>query len=789
MEEFKIIAKTFQGLEEVLAKELIDLGANNVEIGRRMVACTGDKEMLYKANFCTRTAVKVLKPIKEFKATDADEVYEVVKTIEWEDYMDVDNSFLVDSVIFSDDFRHSKFVAYRVKDAIADYWREKTGERPNVGISNPDIRINVHIADNDVTISLDSSGESLHQRGYKTATVTAPINEVLAAGLILLSGWNGECDFIDPFCGSGTIVIEAAPQGGTEYNKSSASNYKSHTLSTRHSLTYTPHFKAEGHQLMLMGRYEYSEGNSSSQNTMTYMLPTTANLELPLAGGLIKDFGSGAGEWRRQNVTFQGHYSYKGKYSLTATLRGDCSTAFGPDRRWGFFPGVSARWNISDEKFMEPVRWLSMLSIRPSFGIVGNAPQAEGLFRSKYSTAGNYMGQTAVVPNNIRLADLRWEKKTSYQIGFDFGFFDNKLNGNVDIYTQTTKDLLNANFRIPSSSGYSSLSNTNVGSMRNNGWEFNINGNQIIKAGKFSMDFNVSFSNNRNKILEMDETLLEAWNGDFNYQNGSYLSRVQINNPLGSIYGFRYLGVYQYSEFSETEVPGISGPNAPVVRNANGDVVYDAKGAPKYMMFDYGGSRDYSFVGGDAIYEDVNNDGQINELDIVYLGSSLPKVTGGFGTKFNYGNWSLNLQFNFRAGVKCINGARMALENMATNNNQSIAINWRWHNEGDITPIPRAATNKTDFKTYNYLGSDRFVEDCSFLRLNYAQLSYSFKPSQLKTLGLSSLRLNLTMNNLFCLTKYSGVDPEIAQAGIHPARDNSQTPRSRSFTFGLNVSF
>ena len=151
---------------------------------------------------------------------------------------------------------------------------------------------------------------------------------------------------------------------------------------------------------------------------------------------------------------------------------------------------------------MEPVRWLSMLSIRPSFGIVGNAPQAEGLFRSKYSTAGNYMGQTAVVPNNIRLADLRWEKKTSYQIGFDFGFFDNKLNGNVDIYTQTTKDLLNANFRIPSSSGYSSLSNTNVGSMRNNGWEFNINGNQIIKAGKFSMDFNVTFANNQNKLKE-----------------------------------------------------------------------------------------------------------------------------------------------------------------------------------------------------------------------------------------------------------------------------------------------
>lgn len=210
MEEFKIIAKTFQGLEEVLAKELINLGANNVEIGIRMVSFTGNQEMLYKANFCTRTAVKVLKPICEFKATDADEVYEKVKKIDWSQYMDCSNTFLIDSVVFSEKFRHSKFVAYRVKDAIADYWREKEDNRPNVAITNPDLRINVHIAESDVTISLDSSGESLHQRGYKTATVKAPINEVLAAGMVMLTGWDGECDLIDPFCGSGTILIEAA---------------------------------------------------------------------------------------------------------------------------------------------------------------------------------------------------------------------------------------------------------------------------------------------------------------------------------------------------------------------------------------------------------------------------------------------------------------------------------------------------------------------------------------------------------------------------------------------------
>ncbi len=207
---FKIIAKTFQGLEEVLAKEVTALGADNIEVGNRMVSFTGDQEMLYRANFCLRTAVRVLKPIAEFRADDADQVYEKVKQMPWADYMDVKQTLLIDSVVFSENFRHSKFVAYRVKDAIADYFRDQCGERPNVSISNPDIRINVHIAEDRVTISLDSSGESLHKRGYRTGTVAAPLNEVLAAAIVMMTGWDGQCDFIDPFCGSGTILIEAA---------------------------------------------------------------------------------------------------------------------------------------------------------------------------------------------------------------------------------------------------------------------------------------------------------------------------------------------------------------------------------------------------------------------------------------------------------------------------------------------------------------------------------------------------------------------------------------------------
>ena len=207
---FEMIAKTFQGLEEVLAQELTTLGANDIQIGRRMVSFTGDKEMLYRANFSLRTAIRILKPIKHFTAQDADEVYEAVKAIRWEDYLDCDKSFAIDAVVFSEEFRHSKFVSYRVKDAIADYFREKTGKRPSVRLNNPDVLLNIHIAQTDCTLSLDSSGESLHRRGYRQEAVEAPLNEVLAAGMILLTGWHGECDLIDPMCGSGTIPIEAA---------------------------------------------------------------------------------------------------------------------------------------------------------------------------------------------------------------------------------------------------------------------------------------------------------------------------------------------------------------------------------------------------------------------------------------------------------------------------------------------------------------------------------------------------------------------------------------------------
>ena len=210
VQEFELIAKTFMGLENVLAQELTQLGANNVRIGRRMVSFTGDKEMMYRANFQLHTAIRILKPIAHFKAKSAEDMYDEVKKIDWSKYILDGKTFSVDSVVYSDEFRNSRFVTYKVKDAIVDQFREKTGTRPNISVSNPDIRLNIHIAEDQAALSLDSSGESLHRRGYRQESVEAPLNEVLAAGMILMTGWKGDTDFIDPMCGSGTLPIEAA---------------------------------------------------------------------------------------------------------------------------------------------------------------------------------------------------------------------------------------------------------------------------------------------------------------------------------------------------------------------------------------------------------------------------------------------------------------------------------------------------------------------------------------------------------------------------------------------------
>ncbi len=211
-DKFEMVAKTFQGLEDVLAEELRSLGAENVMPGKRMVAFEGNKELLYRANLCCRTALRILKPFFKFTAKDADSLYEQAKEYDWSQLLTIDKTFQIDTVAYSDEFSHSRFVTYRIKDAIVDWFKDRYGadKRPGVRLVDADVMINVHISGTDVTLSLDSSGESLHKRGYRVAQTEAPINEVLAAGILLRSGYRGDCPLVDPMCGSGTFLIEAA---------------------------------------------------------------------------------------------------------------------------------------------------------------------------------------------------------------------------------------------------------------------------------------------------------------------------------------------------------------------------------------------------------------------------------------------------------------------------------------------------------------------------------------------------------------------------------------------------
>ena len=596
----------------------------------------------------------------------------------------------------------------------------------------------------------------------------------------------------------------------SNYNRNENNEYNSLGFTTRHTLTFTPAFKNKDWYATMFGRWEMTTGNNNSQYQLRVNTPNDVN-STSVDGGDLKSMSTGNGQWRSMSALFNGHFSYKSRYSLGVSVRADGTTKFGDTKKWGYFPGVSARWNISDEKFMKWAnKWLSMLSFRPSWGIVGNQPGSEYLQYARYATGATY-GQ---VGNNdgttyleaLQLNNLKWEKTTQTNLGGDFGFFNGLITGDFNYYYKKTRDLLMSNVRIPSTTGFSTLAWTNVGDMENKGWELNIEANKFINIGKFSMSANFNISQNFNKILAMDESVLESINSDWDAaKRGSYLNRIQIGNPLGSIYGLRFKGVYQYTyeylinmkernNWSGEDLRNYinneflpSGKTAPIAIDNEGKVLMSSTGEPVRQVYNFkDGSSTYKFQGGDAIYEDINNDGQINSLDIVYLGNSNPKVSGGFGFNFFWGsNWSLKTSFSYRAGVKVVNTAKMGLEQMFNAYNQSSAVNWRWRKNGDVTNIPRAM-----FDTgYNFLGSDRYVEDASFIRMSYIQLVYNFNKKLLKALGMRRLQLSISGQNLFCWSKYSGTDPEHSAGAWGIAYDNSQTPRSKSVTMNINVGF
>lgn len=630
--------------------------------------------------------------------------------------------------------------------------------------------------------------------------------------------FNGRVDFdiyarsVPQYCAAG--VSTNTWNGNNSYNLSGVSNTKVPSESNRlrvgarAELVYTPYFKNEDLSLTMLARYELTTQKSSSQYIGQYFLPN--GITSSTADGAMLLMQSSNSKANSQYWVYNAHFSYKGMYNIGFSLRADGDSKFGPKQKWAYFPGVSLRYNLSDEKFFEPVRkYVSMLGLRGSWGIVGKAPDADYLFYNTYKVGNtNYNGASATVMDGLKLDDLRWEKTTSYNLGFNLGLLNDLIEVDFDYYHKDTKDLLMDKVVIPSTTGYSQLAWQNVGKMKNDGWEVNVSAKNFLKFGKFSVSAGVNLAQNFNEIVEMDERVLNQKNSSWTATSrGSYQDRIQVGNALGSVYGFRYKGVYQYTydyltnlatergwsadEF-ESNINSMlaEGKTFPVVVGADGKVIMQSNGLPRRMVYNYSdGNATYSFQGGDAIYEDVNHDGQINDLDIVYLGNCQPKISGGFNFTFKYGNWNLKARFMFRAGNKVVNIARMNLENMATAYNQCTTVNYRWRKDGDVTLMPRAIYVYDDNSAYNYQGSDRYVEDGSFLRFQNLQVGYSFPKKQIKEWGLSQLQFYVTMNNLFCWTKYSGVDPEISTGGWGVAQDKSQTPRSKSFTANINIGF
>ncbi len=637
--------------------------------------------------------------------------------------------------------------------------------------------------------------------------------------------------------------------GNNNRNTLYNSEYKSLEFTTRHDLRFYSAFKDSRHSLSGLARFEMSSGNSTSQTKSTWNAPD--GVTDPTAPGMITDASASNGTWRGQSFFFQAHYSYDGKYNLDASVRIDGSTNFGAGNKYGTFPYFAARWNISDEKWMQwSKKWISLLSVRPSYGIYGNSSIGANNQYNRYGNSGVYNGHTVIIPENLSLQGIRWEKSSIWNMGFNLGLFDGMISIDADIYGKRTKDLLISDIRIPAANGFSTLAKMNGGVMYNRGWELYISTDKFAKVGKFSMKARMNFSQNFNEVEELNSLYLDNINGSETYQptDLEYNTRVQIGNALGSIYGLKYKGVYRYdydhnghtleswSHYGYNETIIVDGVErtaknyqefqtyintatghdihgnaintsaaaqrrnenftCPIAYDKDGNMLTDTKGEPERMYYNYrseDGKGSYMFQGGDAIYEDINKDGQIDRYDMVYLGNSNPKFYGGGGITLFYDKLSLNIGFNFRVGSQIVNLARMEYESMRNNNNQSYATTWRWRKNGDITEIPRAInTYGTKATSHNSLPSDRYVESGDYLRIQYIQLRYTMDPkkfSWLKKCGVRNLDLSASINNTFCWSKYTGIDPDVSPNGFNPAIDKAKNPRQKSFTCSLNLGF
>lgn len=554
-------------------------------------------------------------------------------------------------------------------------------------------------------------------------------------------------------------------------NKAEESNNLFSSINTETQLAFNSPFDSSNH--VISGAVTWITNQSSYEwmNIQSNKTPST-DIQDPAIDAQINWIGDGSGAERGLGALINLNYKYKDRYMVQTILRADAHSSFGANHRWGLFSGVSLGWRFSDEPFLRSVKFLGESMLRASWGISGRQPtDVYARFATYASTnTGNYMTFPGIVNTQVQLDNLQWESITSLDVGLELNLFNDRLFIEGDLYNKTTTNLLFKDYDIPTSSGFEILKYLNGGELGNKGWELMVD-YKLIRKKDFRLSLNFNITHNINSFNGLPDNFNSEQSTSIS--NGEYPLRVMKGQPIGSFFGFRYLGVYP------TDADAYA-------RDAEGNVLYDYAGVPIPMTY----LGTYNFKGGDAKYEDINHDGKIDLNDVVYIGDSNPEFIGGFGTSISYKNFDFGCGFHYRVGYDIINGVAIETEGMNNRNNQSKAVLRRWRVEGQNEEgmLPRAYLNHPA----NNLGSDRYVEKGDYLRLLNVIVGYRLKPEFCERIGLRTLSLAVSGRKLLTFTQYSGQDPEVGQDASNPfwiGVDEAKTPPPKMVTFTVSVGF